>query len=461
MTETYATDWLATRTFFYNTRTGTVATHIHEVIDYRNLEFDPDGLNDYLDLGYSVFGQTPVRDVKFLLPCSELVRDARGRWEVRRTDDPITEWIGRDTTEEEVLEWLGTSVRSWEATGPGEVILPLSGGLDTRLLALMLSEPSRVQAFTYGISDDQGASFETVRARFVARRLGMSWERIELGRFHEYLDHWDDVYGVATHAHGMYLMEFFDQIRSRLGPGRRLLSGIVGDAWAGSIAPIPVSGPDDLWRLGYTHGLRGASSQSRLRGKGQVRERFWHEHRDALIATAPLQTVWVIRLKMIVLSCLLRLPKHYGFTPWSPFLIPKIALGMLTLPRERRRKRIWQKEFFRRQGLDLEREHLKCDVSNTLNAQGLRRVPPPPLDASLLAEVVRPEYVNWINRTMFRRGATRDRLMRIGYHAFCSAASLLRQRPLWLPPPQEWQAAYAAYLTLRPIERLLERRNAS
>ena len=62
----YETDWLNTKPVFYNEKTKKVSYNINDVIDYANLEFDPEGLGNYLDFGYSVLGHTPVKGVKFL-----------------------------------------------------------------------------------------------------------------------------------------------------------------------------------------------------------------------------------------------------------------------------------------------------------------------------------------------------------------------------------------------------------
>jgi len=47
----YESDWLASRPFFYNVRNARASHNIGEVIDLAEIEFDPEGLNDYLDAG--------------------------------------------------------------------------------------------------------------------------------------------------------------------------------------------------------------------------------------------------------------------------------------------------------------------------------------------------------------------------------------------------------------------------
>src|SRR5690606_41685580 len=65
-------NWVGYQTVFYHEKTGAYGLDINDVIDYGNLEIDQEGLAAYLDFGYSVFGHTPVKHVKFLLPNQRL-----------------------------------------------------------------------------------------------------------------------------------------------------------------------------------------------------------------------------------------------------------------------------------------------------------------------------------------------------------------------------------------------------
>ncbi|MDR0711935.1 MAG: hypothetical protein LBF67_06295 [Prevotellaceae bacterium] len=67
-----SSDWLASNPVFYNEKTMRVSENINDVIDFPNMEFDTEGLSAYLDFGYSVFGSTPLKNVKFLLPNESL-----------------------------------------------------------------------------------------------------------------------------------------------------------------------------------------------------------------------------------------------------------------------------------------------------------------------------------------------------------------------------------------------------
>jgi hypothetical protein len=446
------TDWLGSRPVFYNERTARASHNINDVIDFLNLEFHPEGLRNYLRFGYSVFGQTPVRDVKFLPPATQLRLEPNGRLTLLPLDDPVDDWLGRISHERDVLARLEHVVREWEQQVEGEIVIPTSGGYDSRLLNLLVRDKQRIRAFTFGLSNRQAESHEVVYARVLAQRLGLRWQHIPLGGFHQYLDEWDTLFGVSTHAHGMYQLEFYHRIAELQPPPLPLLSGIIGDAWAGAVEVGPVDAPPDVLKLGWTHGMHADEHACLLADDGRLAEEYFERRRDRL-RDPRFRVVEAMRFKMLLLTYLLRVPAHVGFRPWSPFLRPDIALAMLTLPAERRTQRRWQQELFARRGLDTESQRLRVDRRNTLNQQGLRRVPPLPLDEQRLREVMRRDYVRWINATIQQYQPGGDLFWKLVMRRPWGRA--LRRRGL----RDRRMEAYCAYLTLRPIENLLRRRD--
>ena len=452
----FETDWLASRSVFYNKKTGKVSHYINDVIDYANFEFDPEGFNNYLDFGYSVFEQTPVKDVKFLRYSSRLVVDDDGKLSVQYLDDPVDELMDIRYSEADVMQLIQSKVRQWEDSVEGEIIIPTSGGYDSRLLNWCVRDKSRIRSFTYGLSQDQIRSSEVVYARKLSEILETRWAQIPLGHFHKYFNDWERLYGVATHAHGMYHMEFYDKIRSVVDGANPFLSGIVGDLWAGSVAPKKLVSWKDLQTLGHTHGISADVHSSSLKTQYELRRIFWEQEAGKLTDWR-YQIVFLVRLKIILLSYLLVVPELYGFRPWSPFLDIAVAMSMLNLPPQRKAGRVWQREFFHRNGIDVESMGLDVNRENTLDLQAITKMPPEPLNAQQLREVVRSSYVEWINNNVLFQNsylirATLDLLytvpkVRGGLHrlGFKDAASRRRE-------------AYNAYLVLLPIQNLLEKR---
>ena len=127
---------------------------------------------------------------------------------------------------------------------------------------------------------------------------------------------------------------------------------------------------------------------------------------------------------------------------------------MLNLPAERRRGRIWQKDFFRKCGLDLESMNRKFSEQNTLDLQAMRRIPVKPLDVNLLSEVVQPNYVEWINNRV--RYAWQEKITERLLHV-PKVRGLLKR--FGFSNDVDRLKAYNAYCVLLPIENLVRKRN--
>jgi hypothetical protein len=445
-------DWLASSPIFYDLRRGLVSSKIQEITPRpESFKFHVEGLFNYLDYGYSVFEQTPIEDVRFLRHSSRLWRDESGVLTVEHLPDPFDQYGDWRISESDVIELIRERVQAWEASLPAnqEIVLPLSGGLDSRLLLWCLRDPSRVRAYTYGLSAAQERSTEVVHAKALAKRFGIRWERIELGDFHRYFDNWNAEFGLSTHAHGMYHFEFYTKIRERLKGRHAFLSGIFGDVWAGSIPPNPVNSAEQLVQLSYSHGLRADPSRLRMLTDHGLRDKFWSDQRERL-ADHSFQVVSTVRLKILLISYLMRVPRLFDFEPWSPFLDSDVAMAMLNLPRERRVNRQWQRDFFAKVGLDLESQGLTSSRSNNLDLQGLKRIPLQPLNVELLSKIIDSDYLSWVNKTI-KQNYFDDIFNYVS--SVPKIGGVLRRLNL---SPRTLEA-YSAYLCLKPIAMATER----
>jgi asparagine synthetase B (glutamine-hydrolysing) len=451
---TFETDWLGTQPVFYNEQTRKAGYNIHDIIDYPDLELDPEGFNNYLDFGYSVFEQTPVKHVKFLRHSSRLQVDEQGKLTVERLPDPLEKFVSPQYSETEVLDMIQARVRAWECSCTGDIVIPTSGGYDSRLLNILISDKSRIRSFTYGISDNQADSHEVVYARTLSEKLGTRWQQIQLGEFHAYFDEWDRLFGPFTHAHGMYHIEFFRKVAALVDSGSPMLSGIVGDPWAGGASFIELRNPQDLVLMAWRHGLHADVRESRLKAEDGRRQTYWNAHIE-MLRDPTFQVFSRVRLKMGLLSYLMSIPEELGFKPWSPFLDMDLAMTMMRLPAESRRKRLWQQRFFQQHGLDLESMQLEVSRRSTLELQALRCIPLKPLDDVLLGEVINPDYVRWVNGEVRKATGFWDALWKVMPRgSFGQALGRLGVRDRRVE-------AYGAYSTLKPIEYLLQRRDAA
>ena len=111
----FETDWLASEPVFYNLKTYKASNNINEVISLKDdLNFHSEGLNNFLDYGYSIFGQTPIRDIKFLSPASQIIREDDGKLLIKNLSDPIEKWIDFKLSENDIVELVRERIQKWE-----------------------------------------------------------------------------------------------------------------------------------------------------------------------------------------------------------------------------------------------------------------------------------------------------------------------------------------------------------
>lgn len=400
------TDWLNTKPVFYNEKTGAISYDINEVIDYSDFSFNAEGLRNYLKFGYSAFGQTVVENVKYLDCCSQITKGPDGKLLIEKLEDVSKKlWNPGKTNGSEVFEKIIYCTSKWAKEEETDIILPLSGGLDSRLLAYSVKDMKNVYAYSYGLSADQSTSFEVVKAEQVAKSCNLNWKQIELNDFlkAEYIDKWYELYGASTHLHGMYQIEFFEKIaREKNSSSMRMLSGIIGDGWAGTVRIPEINGPEDLAFLGYTHGMSVDENVCRLTGSNENAENFWELHKDEL-KDENWRVLYAMRFKMVLLHYLLKTPGHYGMEGWSPFLDPEIAMDILNLDWSLKKDRKWQHEEFSKRNLELGWEKDKCDYNLVIDIETLRKNPVKALDSDLLGEVIKKAYVDEINTLITKK----------------------------------------------------------
>mgnify|MGYP000851514821 FL=1 len=454
----FESDCFSFSSFFYNLKTRKASHYINDVIDFGNLEINQQGLQDYMDFGYCVFGHTPVKDVYFLPHSSRLVQNEKGELSVERLKDDFLEALSGVTwSENEIWERIEDIVNTWERSTDAEIVIPTSGGYDSRILNWMIKDKSRIRSYTYGATTPQSQSFEVVYAQELSRRLGTAWKHIELGKFFNYIDRWYDLYGVSVHAHGLSSFEFFHDIRQDLplsaSDGQPLLSGHMGDDWAGSDFIDAIESPEDLAALSLNHGMCADSKQCCKREISEPKIIYWEENREKL-RDLKFRIIETMRHKQMLFTYLERVPKQFGFEPFFPFKDMELAAAMLNLPQKRRRDRVWQQDFFRRNNIMMEDSCRVRRLPNDLSIRALDIVCPPPLDVKVLSEVVRPEYVEWINRYIRPTSLNRLQEVLLSVRGAGRVTKIFTGR---IPKTVRVRASFA-YRVLYPIERLLKSR---
>lgn len=412
-------DWLGSIPVFYNPNELIVSTLSRKTLNDKTIH--PEGLNSYFEFGYSVFGQTPFNDVNFMRYFSKLVISAN-ELNLIYKDDPILEKELFEHVEDEndVLNKIKSYVANVENHTTGEILLPTSGGYDSRLLNICVNDKHRIRSYTYGLSSDQSKSYEVVYAKKMSEILGTEWKQIELGHYHQHINDWYNIYGFSTHLHGMYHIEFYKKILEQdiFSNDVTFLSGIIGDAWSGNVNIPKIEGFTELFKLSYSHGMNLDKKNIEMVAKKNIGKEFFEENKNFL-DNKKTRIIQSMRFKIILLSYLTQIPEYFGFPVWTPFLNFDIAISMLNIQESRKKNRVWQKEFFIKNGLDLEPMKLNRNISNTLDYDAFDNFDFEPIDVGLMKEYIKEEYLFRINQKLSNKAVVIDdvinKLMSIRY----------------------------------------------
>lgn len=239
---TFENDYAGTVPVFYTTRGTISASNLEPVTvlssNARMEDISLENLYGFLRFSHFVWDETLYAHVRCQPPDSmlELALAPPGNATIRPLATVQATDAGHGWSDEEVARRLRDLnvelVR--DAFAPlSTVILPLSAGYDSRMLACAASDLQPVpdlRCFTYGPT----GCLEVESARRLCHVLGFPWERVELPcRFlaRTYLHKIGAVFGSSLHFHGMYQLEFVDCLRpsgfsARVGLTSGFMSGV-------------------------------------------------------------------------------------------------------------------------------------------------------------------------------------------------------------------------------------------
>ncbi len=231
-------DWMGSIPSYYaKFRKGRIATTIEPVAvaatdDTLAHDVFLPGLVSLLLNGYFISDWTLYKNIKTIPPDSMAQWDKKGfrsqmlltvqpsqaRWETSWNNlvDEMHELFYRAIAD------IGKSQSTWA--------LPLSSGLDSRMIAGVLADAGvNVRTYAWGGADNTDVIF----SREIAKTLGFPWKHISLPKdfLVRYTPLWADWFGSGMHFHGMYLMSFLDALQEEtVAP---TLNGFIGDVLTG------------------------------------------------------------------------------------------------------------------------------------------------------------------------------------------------------------------------------------
>ncbi|MFZ5889386.1 MAG: asparagine synthase-related protein [Chloroflexota bacterium] len=230
-------DWLGSMPVFHaEIGRGRIASTLEPAVvasaGYTPDDFYLPGLVSLLINGHYLADWTLYKGMKVVPPDSRMEWGEGGfRAETLWTVAPSqSRWeAGWDDLVDEMYELSRKAIADVLKTQP-RWILPLSSGLDSRLIAGVAAEMG-VELHTYAWGEPE--STDVIYSRQTAKTLGLPWKWIDLCNdfLERYTPLWADLFGSSMHFHGMYQMCFLDSLPDA---GIPLLNGFLGDVLSGS-----------------------------------------------------------------------------------------------------------------------------------------------------------------------------------------------------------------------------------
>jgi len=406
--QTYTTDWINSNPVFYNLKTSQVSTNLNHVVDWGSLAFYREGLANYLKFGYLVFDKTPIKDVYRLPPNSTIhLHDSLGKktLQILTNEDPVLKSLEKPSTPEECLNKIREHVQKFEsAFTSSSIILPLSGGHDSRMLLSMISDKSKIKAVTYDISMSQSFSSETILAQWLAAHFKFAWTRLNLKKYftRHYVRRNFLSFGLEMPIHASYHMEMYDLAKQIYGTEHTVFSGSVGDWWSGE--KVPLTAPEqwqDAEKLFFNHGISIPQEHILIKADPSYNESQILPSFELVRNSRVYRSVFSRRGRVGLSGFIMRVAES-AFPAYTPFYDIQVALSQLNLPETDRHNRIWQKEYFDRIGMGIGLTtsascSMSYDCSQDLQAAHNAGDDFTLLDSSKFDNIVCSSRIAWIN----------------------------------------------------------------
>ena len=411
LTNIYQTDWLASTPVFYNKLTNEVSYKMLDVIDWANFDWDFDGLKNYLEFGYCVFERTPIKNVYFLRHSSILTQniDINGKKtiHIQYLDDPIFKYIEKTSTLDDVMNSMIKHTEEFEKNRDKSkrLLLPLSGGYDSRFLASLIKDKASIDAYTYGLTKTKDC-FELARAKEVAKRLKINHNMIKLTDFNnnDYCEKAFDQYGLQMPLHSMYHMEFYDKIK-KINKDYIVVSGSVGDWFSGEKINLDIpKNSHEFNKIFFNHGISIPREFIKyINNNNGITEEYYQNYSHLINSNRKFMRIAMFRNRINLSGYIFSTASQY-FPCYTPFYDIDIAFCQLNLPDNLSLNRKWQFDYFKSVNLNIESDtNLKIKNLNRLDhlvIQSSFEIEKQLLDVNKLQQFVNLERLNWINEQL-------------------------------------------------------------
>jgi hypothetical protein len=261
---------------------------------------------------------------------------------------PTLEWLPAeayptDLSEKELVAYIDRALQSAvrqvleRLTPTGRVLLPLSAGLDARLLAVHLAQSGfdlrRVDLVTYAYGR---SSLEYLLATRIGRILGFGrhhfWKLSRDSYFNHGRDFFDSWHGDLSVLHG-HLYGFLQEHRTEY---ELMISGFLGDAVAGFAASPPGSSGDRLENTAVYRTLETRGTAMGLPGavRGAIRqdlEVLYEQWRSSRVPVEFYEYYYHTQREPKMVGPLLQMYRKI-LSVGTPYGAPEVVRGFLACP---------------------------------------------------------------------------------------------------------------------------------
>lgn len=342
-------DWLGSFPFYYDEITREVASH-WGMLDLRSRETDHVASYSLKKYSFIPTSRTLKQGVRRVLSEQSLIWSPHY---IECSTSHTNLHHGPSAQSHDVVQRIAARLKK-DCLEEGEVIIPLSGGYDSRFLATIVKgEFGRAfKSFTYSLLGPRGDCFESKVSKVVAKKLDSPWCSFDLTGYSRYEQTIIDWTGGFSHVNGDYYEMFAEQVMEGLGHSDRdqmlVVSGIVGDLWCGK---VPNNYHSNIRAKDVLHS-HGISTYSWLINASE--DRASREAEDELngffserIHSKGTFLLELVRAKVALLSFLCYSFEKRGIRCSAPFLDKTVTEVVLSLDPKQRLHRQWQDDYFK------------------------------------------------------------------------------------------------------------------
>ncbi len=344
-------DWLGSFPCYYDEVSKEVASH-WGMLDLQSRECDPIGSYTLKKYSFVPTSRTLKYGVRRMLS-NEILVWRPNYVACSRKDSGLNYDASLQT--KEVVERVAARLKT-DGVDESGVIIPLSGGYDSRFLASIIREKfgSAFKSFTYSLLGSDGDCFESEVSKVVAKRLGSPWRSFDLTGYARYESIIIDWSGGFSHVNGDYYEMFAEQVQKDLERSEYqkalVVSGIVGDLWCGKVNGGRYLNAGSVL---YSHGISTY--------EWMIDAREWKVSEEAeeeldkffknRITSNETFLLELVRAKIALLSFLCYSFERRGIRCSAPFLDKHVVEAVLSLDPKLRLNRKWQNEYFTNLGI--------------------------------------------------------------------------------------------------------------